>query len=50
VKSKIKEIFKNTIGVEVLDDSKLFNEIDGWDSLKHVQFVIELEQELYKVA
>lgn len=44
-KKIIRDMFLKNIGTQLdeLDDDKEFNQIDNWDSLKHVQFIIELE-------
>ena len=44
----IRDVFLKNVGIklEESDYDKEFNSINMWDSLKHVQFIIELELEL----
>ena len=47
-KDIIRKIFQKNIGIDLKESQydEEFNNMSGWDSLKHVQFVIELEEEL----
>ena len=40
------EIFCRVMGVNKLDENWVMNEIAEWDSLKHIQLLSELEEEL----
>ncbi|CCO23217.1 acyl carrier protein [Maridesulfovibrio hydrothermalis] len=47
----MKDIIIDTLGKYIsldssFDTSTQFVNIDGWDSLKHVQFILDLEKEL----
>jgi acyl carrier protein len=44
MKEKIKEIATEVFEVQVHDDTNL-NNCENWDSLRHLNFIIELETE-----
>ena len=44
--TKFKEIFCMIMGTTEVDESWVMNELAEWDSLKHVQLLSELEDEL----
>lgn len=45
-KDKFIEVFKRVIGTNDVDENWAMNDIAEWDSLKHVQLISELEEEL----
>jgi acyl carrier protein len=42
---QIKQMFLKNVGYEIKADEeeKPFQEVQGWDSLKHVQFILDIE-------
>ena len=42
---RLNEIFKRVLEIDKFDESALKKNIDSWDSLRHINLIVELEAE-----
>ena len=45
MEEKLTKIFKESFGLETIDDSMSVDNVKGWDSMGHVGLIMALQQE-----
>jgi acyl carrier protein len=45
MEEKLQQVFRESFGIETLDEEMSIGEVEGWDSLGHVALMMVLQQE-----